>query len=144
MLDRRKLKCIILHRIKSERTCCSRKVPFSSSLISSNYSIVDSASPIDACILLRQLSISRAMRFSRGIANWFDANILGIGKQGRKMAGENEIVLSCSTMCRRRGDGGRNGGRGRVVVGCPVRGNFPHLLPNNSHGNEVTAMVSAE
>lgn len=29
------------------------------------------------------------------------------------------------------------------LAGWPVRGNFPHLLPNNSHGNEVMATVSA-
>jgi len=50
------------------------------------------------------------------------------------MAGENEIALPCGT------DAGRPGNEDGV--GQPVRGNFPHLLPNNSHGNEVTVTVS--
>jgi len=50
------------------------------------------------------------------------------------MAGENEIALPYSIDAGKSG-AGDDGGQ-------PVRGNFPHLLPNNSHGNEVTATVS--
>lgn len=47
---------------------------------------------------------------------------------------------------RERGGESAFGGVGTTKRGCagwPVRGNFPHLLPNNSHGNEVMATVSA-
>lgn len=103
-----------------------------------NYSVFNSAS--DRILFRESLSISRAVQSS------WESQIRSMPAfpASKSRSEDGRRKRNCVTVQRDavREDGERSGtGDGG---GQPVRGNFPHLLPNNSHGNEVTATVSGE
>lgn len=125
---------------QKERECVTiKRFHFPSSFISSNYSIARHRS-MHHFASNRRFPARCGSRGESRIGSTPASSASG-SKVGRWPA-RTKLCYRAARCAGGGGGRGRNGGR--AVVGSPVRGNFPHLLPNNSHGNEVTAMVSAK